>query len=32
MQNEKKSILQPKNEIVFKALLSRWKPSLTQAK
>ena len=31
MQNEKKSILQPKNDVVFKALFSRGKPRITQA-
>ena len=31
MPNEKKSILQPKNDIVFKALFSRGKPRITQA-
>ena len=31
MPNEKKSILQPKNDVVFKALFSRGKPRITQA-
>ena len=31
MPNEKKSILQPKNDVVFKALFSREKPRITQA-
>ncbi len=31
MSNEKKSILQPKNDVVFKALFSRGKPRITQA-
>ena len=31
MPNEKKSILQPKNDVVFKALFSRVKPRITQA-
>ena len=31
MPNAKKSILQPKNDVVFKALFSRGKPRITQA-
>ena len=31
MSDEKKSILQPKNDVVFKALFSRGKPRITQA-
>ena len=31
MPTEKKSILQPKNDVVFKALFSRGKPRITQA-
>ena len=31
MPNEKKSILQPKNDVVFKALFLRGKPRITQA-
>ena len=31
MPDEKKSILQPKNDVVFKALFSRGKPRITQA-
>ena len=31
MKNEAKSILQPKNDVVFKALFSRGKPRITQA-
>ena len=31
MPNEKKSILQPKNDVVFKALFSSGKPRITQA-
>ena len=31
MPNEKKSILQPKNDVVFKVLFSRGKPRITQA-
>ena len=31
MPNEKKSILQPKHDVVFKALFSRGKPRITQA-
>ena len=31
MQNEKKSVLQTKNDVVFKALFSRGKPRITQA-
>jgi len=31
MPTEKKNILQPKNEVVFKALFSRGKPGMTQA-
>jgi len=31
MPNEKKSILQPKNDVVFKALFSRGKPRIAQA-
>ena len=31
MPNEKKSILQPKNDVVFKALFSRGEPRITQA-
>ena len=31
MPNEKKRILQPKNDVVFKALFSRGKPRITQA-
>ena len=31
MPNEKKSILQTKNDVVFKALFSRGKPRITQA-
>ena len=31
MPNEKKSILQPKNDVVFKALFSRGKPRITQS-
>ena len=31
MPNEKKSILQPKNDVVYKALFSRGKPRITQA-
>ena len=31
MSNEKKSILQPKNDVVFKALFSRGRPRITQA-
>lgn len=27
----KKSILQPKNDVMFKALFLRWKPRITQA-
>ena len=30
MSNEKKSILQPKNDVVFKALFSRGKPKLNE--
>lgn len=31
MKNEAKSILQPKNDVVFKALFSRGKPKITKA-
>ena len=31
MKNEAKSILQPKNDVVFKALFSRGKPRITKA-
>ena len=31
MPNKEKSILQPKNDVVFKALFSRGKPRITQA-
>ena len=31
MPTEKKSILQPKNDVVFKALFSRGKTRITQA-
>ena len=31
MLNKEKSILQPKNDVVFKALFSRGKPRITQA-
>ena len=32
MPNKEKSILQPKNDVVFKALFSRGKTRITQAK
>ena len=31
MPNKEKSILQPKNDVVFKAFFSRGKPRITQA-